>query len=377
MSSAANAALAKGSLVEVKSLLDAALDDPSPASRQVVCRVIECAADEGCNATFSQEMCEYLLSRLRRMGSFGEETLRCHEILADHYENAGKYKELVQTLSAITFDGCPRSSSDLYQLAVHTRIAFSALGVEDIVTADSLVMKAWPLFKRIQRTTDTASTVQQFLACYASVLDIKRKCLDAALRYVELSRLLDEKWPLERAIVCVILADAGPQRSRLLSALYKDERTAALGDLFSILSKVFHARVLRPRDATMLEPYLKPHHKAITGTGRTFVANAISQHNIQAASQLYRNISFSELGSLLGIDAAEAEKVVAQMIAEDRLKATLDQLTETIHFHSTAAAPINDWDSQILSVCNAVSAVGDAILNQHPQYLPLIRGLGA
>lgn len=50
---------------------------------------------------------------------------------------------------------------------------------------------------------------------------------------------------LRAAVVCCILAKAGPQRSRILANLYKDERTAHL-DLFPFMEKVYLERILRP-----------------------------------------------------------------------------------------------------------------------------------
>ncbi len=49
---------------------------------------------------------------------------------------------------------------------------------------------------------------------------------------------------LRAAVVCCILAKAGPQRSRILANLYKDERTAHL-DLFPFMEKVYLERILR------------------------------------------------------------------------------------------------------------------------------------
>lgn len=69
--------------------------------------------------------------------------------------------------------------------------------------------------------------------CYARILDSKRKFLEAALRYYELSQLekreisgrrVDEdelQQALSAAVTCTILAAAGPQRSRVLATLYK------------------------------------------------------------------------------------------------------------------------------------------------------------
>jgi hypothetical protein len=57
---------------------------------------------------------------------------------------------------------------------------------------------------------------------------------------------LDEA--LTAAVTCCILAAAGPQRSRVLANLYKDERSARL-PVFGFLEKVYLERILRPEEA--------------------------------------------------------------------------------------------------------------------------------
>lgn len=48
------------------------------------------------------------------------------------------------------------------------------------------------------------------------------------------------------------------------------------------------------------------------------------EHNLQAASRLYNNMYFSELGILLSVPTLKAEKIAAQMIAEKRLTVSLN-----------------------------------------------------
>jgi hypothetical protein len=52
---------------------------------------------------------------------------------------------------------------------------------------------------------------------------------------------------LQAAVVCTILAKAGPQRSRVLANLYKDERTHGL-TLFPFMEKVYLERILRSEE---------------------------------------------------------------------------------------------------------------------------------
>jgi hypothetical protein len=41
-------------------------------------------------------------------------------------------------------------------------------------------------------------------------------------------------------------------------------------------------------------------------------------------SKIYNNITFEELGRFLEIDPEQAEKIIATMVAEGRITATLD-----------------------------------------------------
>ena len=124
--------------------------------------------------------------------------------------------------------------------------------------------------------------------------------------------------------MCTILAAAGPQRSRVLATLFKDERCAAL-PTYTMLSKVYLGRILRPDAVQAFAAELKPHQLAVGGDGLTVLERSVIEHNLAAASKLYRNIDLGELGTLLGISAERAEKIAAHMITEGRLKGTIDQ----------------------------------------------------
>lgn len=60
--------------------------------------------------------------------------------------------------------------------------------------------------------------------------------------------------------------------------------------------------------------------------GSTILDRAVTEHNLLAASKLYNNITFNELGSLLQITPASAEKIASQMITEGRMKGYIDQV---------------------------------------------------
>jgi len=63
------------------------------------------------------------------------------------------------------------------------------------------------------------------------------------------------------AVTCAILAPAGPNRSRILSSLYRDERTAEL-PTYNVLTKNFLDHLLRPIEIKDFKKTLKPHQLA-------------------------------------------------------------------------------------------------------------------
>lgn len=65
---------------------------------------------------------------------------------------------------------------------------------------------------------------------------------------------------------------------------------------------------------------------------------AIIEHNIEVISKIYKNISFEELGRFLEIDPNQAENIIAQMVSENRLQASLDQINRIIEFQSESQA---------------------------------------
>jgi COP9 signalosome complex subunit 4 len=60
---------------------------------------------------------------------------------------------------------------------------------------------------------------------------------------------------LTAAVTCCILAAAGPQRSRVLANLYKDERCARL-PVFTFLEKVYLERILRQQEVRAFRQWL-------------------------------------------------------------------------------------------------------------------------
>jgi len=113
-----------------------------------------------------------------------------------------------------------------------------------------------------------------YKVCYARVLDYRRKFIEAAQRYNELSyRIIihesERLTALRNALICTVLASAGQQRSRMLATLFKDERCQTL-PAFSILEKMYLDRIIRRSELEDFDALLQPHQKALTIDGMYF-----------------------------------------------------------------------------------------------------------
>ena len=97
------------------------------------------------------------------------------------------------------------------------------------------------------------------------------------------------------------------------------------------------------------------------------LSNAVLEHNLAAASQVYKNIAFNELGKLLGIEGLEAERYAATMIEQGRMKGWIDQPEGLIYFEENTGGEgsvvqrkwnqIVRWDEAIKELCAHVEEV--------------------
>ena len=218
-------------------------------------------------------------------------------------------------------------------------------------------------------------------------------------------------------MTCAVLAPAGPNRSRVLASLCRDERTAQL-PTHNILTKIFLDRILRPAEIKDFEATLRPHQLAkiaqssndrlaasraddanddgpsgksgsgaerddpvSTRTGpSTVLDRAVLEHNLLASSKIYNNITFRGLGALLDLTPGAAETMARRMVEQGRLKASIDQVERLIvfedskedddaqgkagglgevdmHTEDTGAPYTKKWDMQIRMTAANVSSI--------------------
>ncbi|KAL1564948.1 COP9 signalosome complex subunit 4 [Salvia divinorum] len=229
-----------------------------------------------------------------------------------------------------------RSTEDrLSKLSICARLA--ALSQQDgrSETSNAYAKKAVTINNNQQKVPQLQHKVY-----YARMQELSMKFLSAGVVYYneicqteerEFGDFEIDQEALERvlvaAVTCTILAGAGLRRSRLIAAMYKDERCANL-KIYPILQKVCLERILRKPEIDAFSETLEPHQKAV-------LDQVIIEHNIISASRVFKNCSFEGLGTFLGgIAPEEVEKVAAKMIRENRMSGSIDKVDAVIHFES-------------------------------------------
>ncbi|THH01676.1 hypothetical protein EW026_g1066 [Hermanssonia centrifuga] len=340
---------------DIRLIVETVLQDNVVVGRQVLSELAKCLGEGAIkNAELRKEIVQDTLTAVQpRLVSYEEQVNALRFILADTLESGEEWSEAARVLMGISLDAGQRSDEE--KLRVYVRIVRLLLEEEDSVQAETYYNRAASL----AHTTNDKELLLGFKLSQARIHDYSRRFLEAAMKYHELSWVaeIDEeerKQMLSAAVTCAVLAPAGPNRSRVLAALCRDERTSEL-PTFNILTKMFLDRILRSAEVHEFEGTLKPHQlakialsssdqlasadddvndpSASKRTGpSTVLDRAVMEHNLLASSKIYNNITFRGLGALLDVTPGAAETMARRMIEQGRLKGTIDQVEKLIWF---------------------------------------------
>lgn len=317
-----------------------------------------------------------------RSASVEEQDSNIREILADTYEAEEEYSAAAKVLQGIHLDSSQRLITDAAKTRMWIRILRLYLEEDDTTNAESFLNR----IKNLPSKIEDPELKLHFQLSQARILDARRRFLDASQEYfnVSLAAGVDESdrlHALSAAIICAVLAPAGPQRSRTLARLYKDDRATSV-DVFSILEKMHLDRLLTPEEVAAFSQKLQPHQLAKTADGSTVLDKAVIEHNLVAASRLYENIKTDALGAILALkDSSDetagekAEAYAARMVEQGRLKGSIDQIDGVIYFDSdisgvgntgTMGRNIRLWDAGVESVTEDVERVAASVADVFP-----------
>ena len=85
-----------------------------------------------------------------------------------------------------------------------------------------------------------------------------------------------------------------------------------------------------------VESTLEEHQRATDADG--IGAPRVIEHNVVAASKIFKNIKLDALGALLEVEPQHAEKLAANMIASSRLSGTIDPIDGILEFDATGSS---------------------------------------
>ncbi|OAD54389.1 COP9 signalosome complex subunit 4 [Eufriesea mexicana] len=285
----------------------------------------------------SMAISHYTLDKIQpRVISFEEQVASIRQHLAKIYERNQNWREAANVLVGIPLETGQKQYTVDYKLETYLKIARLYLEDDDPVQAEAFINRA----SLLQAESKNEQLQIYYKVCYARVLDYRRKFIEAAQRYNELSyRSIiheDERMTaLRNALICTVLASAGQQRSRMLATLFKDERCQQL-PAYSILEKMYLDRIIRRSELQEFEALLQAHQKA-------------------------------KLGALLEIPPTKAEKIASQMITEGRMNGYIDQIDSIVHFETRETLPT--WDKQIQSLCYQVNQIIEKIAQTEPEWI--------
>jgi COP9 signalosome complex subunit 4 len=244
---------------------------------------------------------------------------------------------------------------------------------EDNTEASFHIQKARKIFRDVPLTHEKREILGLLVkTCQSQILDSERKFLQAAVSYMQLSQISgdlvkddDVMISLENAVTCAILAPAGGNRERVLGMLYRDERTRSL-EHFPMLEKMYRNMILTKEEQEKFEKSLKEHHQSILAGGLTVFERAMYEHNMLAASKIFKNVSIAQLAELLGVSEDQTEDLARVMIEEGRMEASIDQVDGLIEYGSSKGSVLLTWDGKIQDFCLSLNEIVDAIDSSYP-----------
>uniref|UniRef100_A0A915BFR2 COP9 signalosome complex subunit 4 n=1 Tax=Parascaris univalens TaxID=6257 RepID=A0A915BFR2_PARUN len=341
-------------------------------ARQVVSDIVT-AVDQLAPAVVKKIAVGLLSTIHSRHISYEEQVAQLRFKLADIYEMEGENREAAKTLMAIPLETGQRSYPPELKMRTYLRIAQLALEYGDAADAEAFVNRA----SMLQNDAKNEQLNVMYKAQYARVLDHRCKFIEAAQRYYELSLVplltnSEKMQALMNAVSCAILASPGVQRSRMLTTLFKDERCERLPS-HGVLQKMHLERLIKHDEMSEFEKSLAAHQREVHD-GCSILQRAVIEHNVIAVSNIFSNISFENLAHLLDVDVKRAEKVTWQMIAENRICGSIDQLDCFVHFKRKDA--LAEWDEQIGELCQHVNNIVDLIVDAHKEWAEARIGSG-
>jgi COP9 signalosome complex subunit 4 len=224
--------------------------------------------DKNFSRNEATSIASYALEKIQpRTISFEDQVTSYRQFLSNIYENDGDWKKAATMLSGIPLETSQKQYQNDFKLKTYIKI--SELYIQDCDSSNAEINLSRAA--ALEKDSKDLELQLKYKAAQAKVWDFKRKFVEAASKYYELSlnsQLTDNEkvQMLNSALNCTILASAGKQRSRQLATLFKDERCQKL-IAYNILEKMYLDRIIRSHQMKEFESTLLNHQKASTADG--------------------------------------------------------------------------------------------------------------
>ena len=360
------------------------MEQPITTSRALLAALITSAENESSDPSSSdaaaavKQLATAVVDKIAsRAVSYEDQLVRACEFLSGVYTREGLYARAADSLARISDleSGMKQVDSriklDMYLKVCHLYL----MDGNSMSDADGFLRKAMSLLGGLDEgKIEDRGLILRYLSCSARILDGRYRFSEAAAKYLDLSKKMGASGvgavldmgrgrALESAVACALLSDAGPQRSRLLAQLYKDDEVKAMG-AYPILEKVFLDRLLEGDDVDAFRHALGDQDRGQMGRwGLDVVQLAIVQHNLLACSKLYKNVEIGSLARLFGVDEELTTAVVSAMVGEGRLiGAEIDQVDGVVSFDVDVAGEEDDVGALSSNHAEEAIALADAAL---------------
>jgi len=357
-------------------------------------RAVELICDEKVMLSVSKEMMKVVVAGMdsfddiAAMNEFEQKIVQCtlprqsayedvlslvYEKAAAKYEACGRKKEAAEELVKLydcindshnvadsrSIQKSPEYLRRRVDLCVHATTLLAETG--DVEGANRLLMR---VSDKVSELPAGDNSILNYKKLYAKLFDLRHDFIHAAQKYIELVRLFnlspEEKIEcLTCCARCVILCDAGVERSSVLSIMLKNEQTASIA-CYPYLKKIHKQQILRPDDVAALQGMLLDHQKNPLRNEKAPLVRAVMLHNLFSAANIYTSIRLENLARLLGTDVEEAEIIASDMIRQNRINAKIDQVEGLLCFNNQQDL-LAVWDSHIDDMCNAANDAADMI----------------
>jgi len=288
--------------------------------------------------------------------------------LAKIYQNVQNddenFVKAARHLGKMSLDQAPA----LYKVKAWVRAAQLYVADSLFREAEMFIQKVGQVIKFAKGQKIDAKYARRYMSANASIQDFQGKFHSAANEYYKLSTSMPDPdeclQKLNNGLKCVLLAPG----SSLLANYYKDERCAGIPG-FNVVEKMFLQRFIEKKDYEEFEKTLAEHQTQTGREGWTILEKAIIEHNLIAASNVYTNISMSNLGLVLGVPTEKAEAISSKMITDGRLKGTIDQNKGTLQFLPHGYSELSAWDTHVGIACSSVNTIFDQLTTLYPEWI--------